>query len=421
MIVISLGSNLGDRFDNLRRAIAFIKQRCLQNVRESIVIETEALLPEHAHSDWNKPFLNMIICGETALSPQELLNELKTIEKKIGRPDNYERWSPRLIDLDILLYNDLTLSAMEITIPHPEIKNRPFLKHLLSLMNVKNWTFDYSENSFTRSYVLKPELVGIVNITTDSFSDGGKFYTPDKALQQALHCESHGASFIELGAQSTRPGALLQPAESEYIQLDKVLSTMSEITDKQLKISIDTFHPSIALKLLKTYQISIINDVKGNFDDDSLRKIAKSGCKFCLMHSITIPHENEKVIPQSEDTLDYLIKWGNSSLKKLKNLGFSNEDIILDPGIGFGKTPYQNIQILKNIHKLKGLGCQIMVGHSRKSYIRAISAQLNAHNRDTETIAISLALEGNVDFLRIHTVEDHMKALVAHSLFKNQS
>jgi 2-amino-4-hydroxy-6-hydroxymethyldihydropteridine diphosphokinase/dihydropteroate synthase len=162
----------------------------------------------------------------------------------------------------------------------------------------------------------------------------------------------------------------------------------------------------------------MINDVKGDFDDDSLRAIANSGCKLCLMHSINIPPDKYNVIPQSIDTLDYLIKWGKHSLKRLQNLGFSKEDIILDPGIGFGKTPYQNIEILRNIEKLKDLGCQIMVGHSRKSYIQAFSAESNAHDRDIETIAISLAIAGKVDFLRVHNVRDHMKALVAHSVLR---
>jgi 2-amino-4-hydroxy-6-hydroxymethyldihydropteridine diphosphokinase/dihydropteroate synthase len=229
MIVISLGSNLGNRFDNLREAVKLIEQLCLQNVRRSIVIETEAILPEYAKNDWNRPFLNMIICGETALSPKELLNELKNIERKIGRLDEYERWSPRIIDLDILLYNDLIVDTTDLKIPHPEIKNRSFIKHLLSLMNFKTWASEYIERSFIRSYLLQPELVGVVNITKDSFSDGGKFYDPGKAAQQILYLDDQGASFIEVGAQSTRPGALIQSAEEEYTQFDRYISPLNRI------------------------------------------------------------------------------------------------------------------------------------------------------------------------------------------------
>ena len=419
MIVISLGSNLGNRFDNLRQAVTLIKQRCLQNAQISSVIETEAVLPEHAPSDWNKPFLNMLICGQTSLSPHELLSELKSIEHELGRPQLYERWSPRLIDLDILIYNELTVKTKDVTIPHPEIKNRPFLQHLLSLMTLTHGLSGSYEHSFARSFLLHPQLVGVINITQDSFSDGGKFNTPDKAVQHILQCVSHGASYIELGAQSTRPGASLQSAAEEHKKLDEVLSKLCQISDTQLKISLDTFHPSVALNLIQKYNIDMINDVKGEFDNESLKKIARSGCKFCLMHSITIPPKKDHMIPLNEDPLDYLLKWGKNSLNKLENLGFSKENIILDPGIGFGKTPYQNIHILKHLKKLKSLGCQIMIGHSRKSYILAISHELEAHNRDPETIAISLALADHADFLRVHNVADHMKALVAHSLCRN--
>lgn len=391
-------------------------------MQHSIILETEAILPEHAKADWNKPFLNMIIGGETHLSPKELLNELKNIEREMGRPEAYARWSPRIIDLDILLYNDLIVDTAELTIPHKEIKNRLFLKHLLSLMKQKPWASEHLESSFIKSYVLQPELVGIVNTTKDSFSDGGKFYDSNKAVEQILRLDEDGASLIEIGAQSTRPGALIQSIEDEYTKVNDVLSILTDSIDtKRIKISIDTFHPSIALRLIKKYKISMINDVKGDFDDESLRAIANSGCKFCLMHSLTLPPHENHVIPQSVDPVDYLLKWGEISLKRLRKLGFSNETIILDPGIGFGKTPCQNIEILRNIEKLRDLGCKIMVGHSRKSYIQAFSEEFHAHHRDLETIAISLALADKVDFLRVHTVRDHMKALVAHSLFHRRS
>lgn len=417
MIIISLGSNLGNRFDNLRQAVNLIDQRCLRNIQYSIILETTAILPNYARTDWNKPFLNMIVGGETHLSPKELLNELKNIEREMGRPVEYEKWSPRIIDLDIVLYNDLVVDTIDLTIPHSEIKNRSFLKHLLSLMQPKSWISEHLENSFIKSYLLQPELVGVINITKDSFSDGGEFYDPIKAVEQILRLDEEGVSFIEIGAQSTRPGALIQSIEDEYIKIEEVLSRISHY-NRKLKISVDTFHPSIALKLIRKFNVSMINDVKCDFDEDSLRVIANSGCKFCLMHSITIPPNKSNVIPQSIDTLEYLITWGENSLKRLKNLGFSKENIILDPGIGFGKTTYQNIEILRNIDKFKDLGCKIMVGHSRKSYIQAFSKELNAYNLDIETIIISLAIADKVDFLRIHNVRDHRKALVAHYLFQ---
>lgn len=414
MIVISLGSNLGNRLDNLWKALKLIERRCLENVRSSIILETEAILPEHSEADWNKPFLNMIISGQTHLSPQDLLKELKNIERIMGRPEIYKRWAPRIIDLDILLYNDLIMNTVDLVIPHPEIKNRPFLKHLLSLMKITIGTLENLEDLFIKTYLLQPRLVGIVNITADSFSDGGKFYDTDKAVDQILHLEQNGASIVEIGAQSTKPGVTIQPIEDEYTKLDKVLNQAEKIvSDKKIKMSLDTFHPSIALKLIQKYNIALINDVKGNFDDDSLREIANSGCQFCLMHSLTIPPNKIHVIPRSVNTIEYLMEWGENALERLGKLGFSIDRIVLDPGIGFGKTPYQNIEILRNIGRFKSLGCPIMIGHSRKSYIHAFSKERNACNRDMETIAVSLAIGDKADFLRVHNVRDHMREMVA--------
>lgn len=417
MIVISLGSNLGNRLDHLWRAVQLIHERCLKNAKSSIILETAAIVPEDAPADWDKPFLNMIIVGETHLCPESLLRELKNIESEMGRPEAYAKWAPRIIDLDILFYKNLTIHTAELRIPHPEIHNRPFIQHLLALMHIKPWGIDHNlQSSFTKSYCLEPRLVGVINITQDSFSDGGNFYNTPNAIDQILKLEEDGASIIELGAQSTRPGASIQSVDEEYRKLDEVLSAAVPIIhEKKIKLSIDTFHPSIALQLIKKYPIEWINDVKGDFDDESLRAIADHGCQFCLMHSLSIP-PNKNHIPSSIDPLDYLLEWGERSLAKLSKLGFARENIILDPGIGFGKNPYQSISILKNIHRFKNLECKMMIGHSRKSYIQAFSKEANPCNRDIETIAISLAIAHKADFLRVHNVRDHVKAMVAHHL-----
>jgi 2-amino-4-hydroxy-6-hydroxymethyldihydropteridine diphosphokinase/dihydropteroate synthase len=416
MVYISLGSNLGNRLNNLWCAVTLLKQRCLKNVQHSIVLETKAILPKQAPYDWDRPFLNMIIAGETNFSPIELLYVLKNIEKEMGRPQNREKWAPRIIDLDILQYNDLIIQQADLVIPHPGLRDRDFLKHLLALMNVKPWVLEQSiDNSFIKSYILEPRLVGIVNVTKDSFSDGGEFYKVNSAVNHVIKLAEEGASIIEIGAQSTRPGAIIQPVEAEHAKLDEVLSKLaSDFPNNKLNISIDTFHPSIAVKLIKKYNIHLVNDVTGKFDDHSLRTIADNGCKFCIMHSMSIPPNKNRVVPSYREPLNYLIEWGKPAVERLSTLGFIHDDIIIDPGIGFGKTAYQNINILRNIKRLKVLGCKIMLGHSRKSYINAFSEEANAHSRDLETIGISLAIKNNVDFLRIHNVKDHMRALVSY-------
>jgi 2-amino-4-hydroxy-6-hydroxymethyldihydropteridine diphosphokinase / dihydropteroate synthase len=135
MIYISLGSNLGDRLSYLEHAVHLLTARYLKNCECSIILETECILPEDAPSDWNKPYLNMVVKAQSDLSPNALLQGLKQIEHEIGRPKIYKRWSPRIIDLDILLWEGVTIQTPLLTIPHPELANRPFLHQLLKELN----------------------------------------------------------------------------------------------------------------------------------------------------------------------------------------------------------------------------------------------------------------------------------------------
>ncbi len=417
MIYISLGSNLGNRINNLNMAVNLLTQSCLRNSKSSIILETEAILPDNTPPSWNKPFLNMIVAGETDLSPDALLITMKSIESDMGRLAIYEKWAPRIIDLDILLWDELEINTPQLTIPHPELSTRPFLQHLLALMEVQPWTKMPLTNSFSKSFVLHPAIVGIVNVTNDSFSDGGQFNNPDKAIEQIQELASDGASIIEIGAQSTRPGAVIHTPEEEYNKLKPVLDGITTLINKgMLKVSIDSFWSSTVKRLLENYQISWINDVKGDFDNRTLKSIAEKGCKLCFMHSLSIPPNQELILSLEHRPISLIKEWGKQSIERLLNIGFSQENIIIDPGIGFGKSSYQNIEILRYVQELRSLDVQIMVGHSRKSYIQAFST-VDAKNRDIETIATSLALKDKVDFLRVHNVRNHMRFFTTYQNF----
>lgn len=417
MVYISLGSNLGNRINNLRTASNILIERYLHNSVFSIVIETEPILPKNSVPSWNKNFLNMIIAGDSKISPSELIVALKSIEFKMGRSKTYKRWSPRIIDLDILIWEGFEIKSPQLVIPHPELTNRPFLHHLLALMGVKAWQHNNNQGLFKKSFILNPQFVGVVNVTNDSFSDGGHFNQTDKAITQILKLSSDGASVIEIGAQSTRPGATINNASKEYANLKPILDGITELIDKKnIAISIDTFQPLVARKILENYSISMVNDVKGQYNKDILKQIAEKKCRLCLMHSLGIPPTKELIISPQKKAINVIKDWGKKAIDRLISCGFSPDQIILDPGIGFGKSMYQSIEILQNIKELKDLGIKVMIGHSRKSYINAFS-QAIAFNRDIETIAISSILKGKVDFLRVHNVEDHMKFLVAHEIF----
>lgn len=360
MVFIALGSNLGNRLYNLWKAVGLLQQRCLKNVHCSLVLETKPILPdvtEEVPLSWNKPYLNMIVSGETLLSPDNLLHSLLTIEKFMGRV-RQSKWEPRIIDLDILFYKDLNIYSPHLIIPHPEIGNRPFIKHLLSLMKVDPWENQVHEKSFLKSFTLTPGLVGILNITRDSFSDGGKFYQIDEAIKHIMYLSQSGARVIDIGAQSTRPGATIHSCENEYNKLVKVLEEIRPLLDNgTLHVSIDTFHASLIKNLLKKYKINWINCVKDEYlDDDTLRAIADHGCKLCIMHSLSIPPSEDKVLPLHINPIDLLERWGKNFIKRLLKLGFSLENIILDPGIGFGTPPPTKHQFIEICRKIKSIG-----------------------------------------------------------------
>ncbi|MBV2145589.1 dihydropteroate synthase [Wolbachia endosymbiont of Listronotus oregonensis] len=422
MIYISIGSNIGNRFSHLQRAAQLLKERYFKDLKSSIILETKAILPNGAPPEWDKPFLNMIVYGSCSSSPEELLKGLKQIECDIGRSQVYEKWAPRVIDLDILLWDDLTLDTPYLRIPHPELINRPFLLHLMAMLSpmaVVNKTFGTVnpniKDCFLRSFTLSPELVGIVNITPDSFSDGGLYYDSDQATKQALRLLSDGASIVELGAQSTRPGSLMQIPEEEYARLKPVLDNLSDYMKAgDIKVSIDSFWPDVILNVLEHYNIAWVNDQKGDLDDNTLKAIASSGCGIVIMHSLSIPPHRDNIIPSDIDPIDNINNWAERNINRLLALGFDQSSIIIDPGIGFGKSMYQNIQILRSIETLQNFGCKVLVGHSRKSFISSFSTE-PVFNRDLETIALSSALHNKVDFLRVHNVRDHMRFFAAQA------
>ena len=431
MIYIALGSNLGNRLTNLRRAVAVIKDEILLQSTESIVIETEALMTAGAPQEWNKPYLNMVIAGKSAIKPAEMMLRLQDIEKRLGRDDSAASWAPRIIDLDILMYNDKVIDEPELSVPHKELLNRPFLVHLLALLPERfipylqingnkmraneyaHKNFDCN-NLFSKSFVLGPQIAAVLNITPDSFSDGGVNFDHEIAVQNAYKMVQDGAEIIDIGAQSTRPGGIeVIGPDKEYERLVHVLEGLKNL---DAKISIDTYHPKLIRKLLQKYKIDWVNDVTGNLDDDTLKEIATAGCKIVTMHSFSIPPTKERVLSHGQKASTQMRVWGEMMLWRMQKHGFSVDEVIIDPGIGFGKSIYQNLSILRGVQQLRIGGAKILIGHSRKSFISGFSCA-EAIGRDLETVAISCNLaKSGVDFLRVHNVADHHRLLVASKI-----
>lgn len=402
LVYLAFGSNLGNRMKHFRDAInelsVFFKIKQISHI-----IETEALLLEGSPSSWNIPYLNMVISGTTNYSANELLIKIKEIEKKLGRDQNAPRWSPRIIDIDILAYYDQQILEEKLTIPHKEIKNRDFVQYLLTELEYKipdEIKIDINSYTALNHFVLYPKFVGIVNVTPDSFSDGGQFFQPNLAEKQIRQLITDGATIVDIGAQSTRPGYTEISSQEEISRLNEVLERCSDIDC----ISIDTYSNEVLEYALKKYpNIKYANIQKlEKLNEETIKLIANNNLKIIIMLQ----------------EVDY--HWFEKAIRNLEKQGIQKSNIIIDPGIGFGKNKLQNVEIIKNLHDLKRFGCEIMLAHSRKSFISLFS-NTDAKNRDIETVAVSsFATDtGMIDYLRVHDIKKHMKFFVAKTVFNN--
>lgn len=280
-----------------------------------------------------------------------------------------------------------------------KLEHQPFgLKFLgekiLSFLNIKK-----SE---------KTKIVGILNLTQNSFSDGGEFWDFNKAIKHLHSLIDDGADIIDIGAESTKPGAA--PVDSEK-QLEKLLPVLEYIKNKGLKIpvSIDTRNAITAEKCIKA-GASIINDVSGfDYDDKMADVISKYGVKIILQHSQGSP-ENMQNNPHYENVVDEIYLKLLEKIEFALSKGIPPENIIVDPGIGFGKSKEHNFEIIKRIEEFYGLGCSVMLGVSRKSLL--CMPEADNYTKDVYTLALNaLAIEHKVDYIRVHNVKMHKTLL----------
>jgi 2-amino-4-hydroxy-6-hydroxymethyldihydropteridine diphosphokinase/dihydropteroate synthase len=330
-----------------------------------------------------------------------------------------------------LSWDDKILADETLQIPHPELMNRPFLLSLIASLD-PDWRYPISGFPYSHLTVAEilhrlpsssatqncfmpfPQMMGIVNITPDSFSDGGKYLLAEKAVERIQELTNDGAAIIDLGAQSTRPGATPVSPEEEWQRLEPVLVLLQQIFQRRPanpKISLDTFYPEVIEKALQRFPIDWINDVEGGKNERLLRTVAHTTCKIVITHSLSIPATSTTVLSFDKNPTKELCDWAEKKIRQLHGLGISQDRIILDPGIGFGKSPYQSLELLRNIDALKTFGCEVLVGHSRKSFLKTITM---AADRDMETIGISHhLLKKKIDYLRVHNVEAHQRSFTA--------
>ena len=247
-------------------------------------------------------------------------------------------------------------------------------------------------------------LMGVLNVTPDSFSDGGEFNTPAAALAQAQQLVAAGADIIDVGGQSTRPGAAEISLEDE---LERVLSVLQVLRQEiPVPISVDTTRAGVARAAVEA-GADLINDISGGtFDPDMLPTVAGLGIPLVLMHIRGTPQTMQKLTGY-QDLIGEIYQFLESQISVAIACGIDRSRIIIDPGIGFAKNYDQNLEIFRRLPALRSLNCPILVGPSRKSFIGRILNQPDPKLRIWGTAAVCCAaIAGGADVLRVHDVKE---------------
>ncbi len=428
---IALGSNLGDRDKALREA--------LERLLEWVEIEAVSSFYETEPVGYvDQPlFLNAVCIGTTDCSPHQLLAVCKGIEAAMGRVPG-PRWGPRPIDLDLLFYDDLCLEEEALTLPHPRMAERAFV--LIPLAEIApGWTHPRLGRTAAALAAEQPAagirrwarapmrvgrqflywgretlVMGILNITPDSFSGDGLLRGPDwveVALEQARRFKAAGAHLLDVGGESTRPGSEPVPAAEE---MRRILPVIERLAAEGLgPISVDTYKAVVARAAVAA-GADLINDVWAMEADPEMAEVAAElGVPIILMDNrsrraavvrdpqLGARYEGEAV----EDIVVSVRAHLMERVEAARAAGIPPYRIILDPGLGFGKTVAQNLELVDRLGELRGLGFPILVGPSRKSFI-GYTLNLPPEERLEGTAAVvAISIARGADIVRVHDVE----------------
>ncbi|XP_057725759.1 folate synthesis bifunctional protein, mitochondrial-like isoform X1 [Arachis stenosperma] len=452
-VVIALGSNVGNRVHNFKEALKMMKKSGIQVTRHACLYETAP-----AYITDQPCFINSAVRAVTKLGPHELLAALKRIEKNLGRTDGI-RYGPRPIDLDILFYGKYKVRSDILNIPHERIWERPFvIAPLVDLLGsaidndtVASWhsfsshsggLFELWEKLGGESLIgqegicrvmpvanslldwsLRTSVMGILNLTPDSFSDGGNFPSVESAVSQVRLMISEGADIIDIGAQSTRPKASRISVEEELSRLIPVLEAVKSMPELEGKlISVDTFYSDVASEAVSR-GAHLINDVSaGQLDPNMFKVIADLDVPYVAMHT-----RGDPCTMQSSENLKYddVCKKVSSELysrvRQAELSGIPAWRIIIDPGIGFSKKPEYNLDILTGLPAIRAeiakssfaiSRAPILIGPSRKRFLGDICSRPSAVERDPATIAsITAGVLAGANIVRVHNVKDNCDAV----------
>lgn len=254
-----------------------------------------------------------------------------------------------------------------------------------------------------------PRVMGILNVTPDSFSDGGAYLDPDVAITHARAMGAAGADIIDIGGESTRPGAAFVPEDEEVRRTAPVINALRAAI--QTPISIDTRKTSVAQAAVAA-GADLVNDVSGFTFDPALAPFCVGeGVPVCLMHAQGDPATMQKN-PHYDDVLLDVYDFLEERVSALEMMGLARSKITVDPGIGFGKTLAHNLTLLNGISLFHGLGCPVLLGASRKRFIGTIGHAPEAQDRASGSVAVALAAAAQgVQLIRVHDVAETRQAL----------
>ncbi len=257
----------------------------------------------------------------------------------------------------------------------------------------------------------KPLLMGVLNVTPDSFSDGGMYPSSKDAITRGLEMVEQGADIIDIGGESTRPGAKRIDATEQKRRVLDVIAGMRKELPENIHISIDTTLSEVAEAALEA-GATMLNDISAGREDESLLKLAASThAPICLMHMQGDPgtmQDSPSYLDVTREISEYLLE----RAKYAENLGVKKENIILDPGIGFGKRTQHNLELLRDLKKIVALGYPVLLGTSRKRFMGEISNRDDPRERMPATCATSaLGVMAGVNIFRVHDVWQNRQAL----------
>lgn len=268
---------------------------------------------------------------------------------------------------------------------------------------------------------IRTYLMGVINVTPDSFSDGGKYYSEvalvNKALEDALKMKEDGADFIDVGGESTRPNSLRVSVEEELSRTVPVIEAIAAKVD--IPVSIDTYKSEVADACLSA-GAQIVNDISGFMFDEKMAEVtARHGASCVLMHIQGTP-DNMQKDPVYENVVDDVMAYLANSVRKAEAAGI--EQIFIDPGIGFGKSLEHNIELIRNLDSFRSIGYPLLIGLSRKSFIDKIHPTPVTERLYGTISAGTAAISSGADILRVHDIKESLLAAkVADRIIRNRN